>query len=157
MNKKQIYNSGFPALSVTLCLLPLAIMTILTLNGMDLIATIFYGQILIFTAFLLNRNNQWIRLYADHITIVNFNPFLGTIEIPYDSINKIETEDGIEMRFIMGTITGVPDRIYIKHNKREKTESTLIRTVGLNRENPLFKILTEKVKIKTPPNNCEHP
>ena len=131
-------------------------MTILALNGMDYIATIFYGLILVFTAFLLNRHNQWIRLYIDQITIVNLNPFLGTIEIPYDRIDKIETEDGIETRFIRGTVTGVPDRIYIKHNNRGKTKSTLIRTVGLDNENPLFKILSEKVKVKTPPNNGEH-
>jgi hypothetical protein len=154
METKSLYNSGFPLFSFIVYLAPLAIMLTLIINGMSIISTVFYGLILVIISIMLNKDNQWIKLHEDYLSIINLNPFKASVKIDYEKIVSLENENGIDTIFIGGNlIAGVPDRIYIKFRTRNKIKTALLRTVGLDSENPLFRILSEKVKIKTPPNN----
>ncbi len=71
-------------------------------------------------------------------------PMFNTVEIPINMIESIDTEEGIDTMFIAGQfVAGVPDRIYVKYKNGPYTYSVLLRTYGLDVENPLYKLLIE--------------
>lgn len=147
MTKKLLYNSGFPVISIIFYLVPFFLVPFFIFKGMGVPSALFYGAILLVVSFVLNKNNQWIRLYSDRLLIVGMKPWFNKIEIRIDMIESVSSEEGIELTNVGGEfIAGVPDRIYVNYRKGAKTQSVLLRTHGLDNDNPLYEYLFKNCK-----------
>lgn len=107
----------------------------------------FYASVILFVGLSFYKDHYVIQLYEDFFTVNFFNPFKKKRIIYYETITRIETEDGLFMKYeyLLGGFISTHDKLiitYIQNDKKSTLNLKIVSEIGFEK---MLRKLNEKI------------